>query len=188
MISSDETEKLLRLVTEEGLTLDSLVSELVTVIRNRGLSVTLNQNALVAFVRRFGLAGFGTSQTLTNRDETDVIKLKSNLLGLKEFAQIGKPQLRLTKTVDKLKAWFGSVLTYKIEFENVGAIAASNVEIVDILPDEVEYLATSGDGLVVETRTAPEGNRTMVRFRSESDLDPGAKGSITFAVRVKAPK
>ncbi len=87
-----------------------------------------------------------------------------------------KPALSITKDVDKATATKGDLLTYTINYKNIGDGQALNAKMVDTLPAEVTYTSA--------TPTPASSNGNIVW--NLGNLNAGATGSITLKATVKS--
>ncbi len=63
-----------------------------------------------------------------------------------------KADVAIIKTVDKQTAFKGGEVTYSIKVKNMGPDTATNITIIDVLPDGIQYVAGAGyeiDGKVI---------------------------------------
>ncbi len=107
------------------------------------------------------------------------------LIGIEDQKTDGS--LRILKLVDRDVAQQGDVLTFTIEFENVGDQPLHNIRIIDNLTPRLEYVEDSagsdrpGD-VVVEDNA--EGSK-LLRFELEGQLKGHDKGSVQFQARIR---
>lgn len=97
-----------------------------------------------------------------------------------------KGALRIIKMVDVETAVPGDVITFTIEFKNMGGKELYNVRIIDNLTPRLEFIEDSGSsdlkGRVV-TEDNTEGSKMLI-FELEGKLEGGAAGVIEFKARV----
>lgn len=97
-----------------------------------------------------------------------------------EFAQctvdvLGEPLITLTKTTKKFMAQQGEKVSYTIIVKNIGTREATNVVVVDILPRELEYVAS-----------IPSGSLGMQKIVwSFGIMNPGEVKIIELTLRVR---
>lgn len=87
--------------------------------------------------------------------------------------QIPKPEISLTKSVDKSQAQAGDILTYTITYQNTGQGEAKNVVITDKIPNGTTYIS-GGDR--VESGTV---------YWEIQSLPAGQTGSLELEVKVE---
>ncbi len=97
-----------------------------------------------------------------------------------------KGSLRIIKMVDRDSAVPGDVLTFTIEFENIGDGELYNVKITDNLTQRLMFIEDSAES-DRKGRIVVEGNDVgseMLIFELEGKLDGHSKGVIEFKARV----
>ncbi len=145
-----------------------------------------------------------------------MLNLRSGLISITVFsvflfsARYGysDAEMVFTKDVDIFKAKPYEVLTYIIYYSNFGDFRATNVIIIDYLPEQTQYLQDSAETnnqlhsgtVAVEycTNTAPVwqssnydntngnvSNILMIRWSLNDIVSPGEKGTIEFMVLIK---
>src|SRR5262249_8294027 len=87
------------------------------------------------------------------------------------------PTLTLQKAVDKTSANPGETLTYSLAYQNTGQQTASNVVIVDQLPNGVTFQGSPSSPQLVN-------NGQAVQF-TIATVGPGASGSVSFTVQIQ---
>ncbi|MGX8833513.1 DUF7507 domain-containing protein [Amedibacillus sp. YH-ame6] len=87
---------------------------------------------------------------------------------------INHAQINATKTVDKAYADVNDILTYTIDLQNIGNVAASNVTLQDAIPTGTTYVAGS---LIGATGTLP--NITL-----NTPIGAGGSSFVSFQVKV----
>lgn len=97
-----------------------------------------------------------------------------------------KGSLRIIKMADLETAVPGDVITFTIEFENLGDKELYNVRIIDNLTPRLEFIEDSGASdskgkLAVEDNV--DGSQ-MLTFELEGKLDGHARGTVEFRARV----
>jgi len=94
-------------------------------------------------------------------------------------------ELSLIKEVDKTTVRPQEILTYDFIYRNHGPDTATNINMEDILPIELEYISSSQDGLPfpVQVSTLPDGRTKLVYF--PPDLSPGIEKRIRVVTRIK---
>ena len=97
-----------------------------------------------------------------------------------------KGSLRIIKMVDRDSAVLGDVLTFTIEFENIGDKELYDVRITDNLTPRLMFIEDSGSSdrkgrIVVEDNDA---GSEMLMFELEGKLEGGQKGVIEFKAKV----
>ena len=97
-----------------------------------------------------------------------------------------KGHLRIIKMVDVETAVPGDILTFTIEFQNIGDKDLYNIRIVDNLTPRLEFIENSGASdrkgkIVVDDNF--EGSQ-MLTFELQGKLEGKAKGTVEFKARV----
>lgn len=115
---------------------------------------------------------------IRNQAQLAVVAQGTVLTSNAALTTIAQPgvDLTLAKAVDRTAAQPGDVITYTLSYSNLGPGTATNVEIVDPVPQGLVFLDAQGDVQVdIQTRT--------VRFNLGT-LPPSAIGSVSFRARV----
>jgi len=99
------------------------------------------------------------------------------------------PGLGLTKAVDKAQALPGEILTYTIEYENLGTGSITEMVIIDATPFATTFVSHSEgplpENLTGVTVVAPAAGETgAVQWTFEGTLLPGRQGTLTLQVRI----
>ncbi len=98
-----------------------------------------------------------------------------------------RPGLAVIKRVSEGMAEPGEVLTFVIQFRNMGNTPITAVSIVDSLLPRLEYVAGSAQGPRGTVFTAGENRAgsTELRWDLQGALPPGAEGHVLFQVLVR---
>ena len=107
-----------------------------------------------------------------------------------DLTTVGNPAtagLTLTKSVDKLTALPGAVLTYTIAYANNSSDALNNVVIYDSTPAFTTFTSASNgalpSGLTSVSLAAPAAGGTgAIRWTFAGSLAPGGTGTVSFRV------
>ncbi len=89
------------------------------------------------------------------------------------------PGLYLSKSVSPSSASAGSTVTYTLDYANTGNGTATNVQIVDALPEGLEFMSATGN--------AAYDGTTGLLIWSLGTLVSGAEGEVTFQALVLIP-
>lgn len=121
--------------------------------------------------------GLATGTTITNRATA------SSAEGLSETAQVTTTvgtasNLVLTKTAAPIAVTPNGVITYTIEYQNIGNRDALNVQINDAIPSGTAYVAASASPVATLTGGALIWNIGAVAA--------GSRGEVTFQTRVSS--
>ena len=102
-----------------------------------------------------------------------------------------KGEIHITKEASSLIAQSGDVITFKINFRNIGDYNVHDVRIIDNLTPRLQYVegtgqidTTNGTGGGLTAVPNPEGSQTL-EFILDDPLKGGESGSITFKAKVK---
>jgi uncharacterized repeat protein (TIGR01451 family) len=97
------------------------------------------------------------------------------------------PGLAVIKRVSTGVAEPGDVVTYSIQYRNMGNTLISSVSIIDSLTARLEYVPRSAKGPAGTVFTAGEGRTggTELRWDLPGTLAPGAEGYVTFEALVR---
>ena len=103
---------------------------------------------------------------------------------------MGKPAgaaLALLKAADRDTALPGQTITYTVTYANRSSELLGNVVIYDEVPAFTTFASalasTLGSGLTGVTITAPSiGSTGAMRWTFAGSLNPGASGTVSFAV------
>src|SRR3989338_5272290 len=104
-----------------------------------------------------------------------VINIFDNFIGDIIFP---RPDLVVTKTVDKLQATPGEQLSYTIQYKNIGRYYAFNSTLIDNLPSDVDFVSSSKTVSV---------NANILTF-ALGRLKPGQSGEINVMAKIKDTK
>jgi uncharacterized repeat protein (TIGR01451 family) len=98
-----------------------------------------------------------------------------------------KPGLAVIKRVDASEAESGDILTYTIQYRNMGNVPIRAVSITDSLLPRLEYIPDSAQGPVGTVFTFGENKAGALELRYDlpGAIAPGAEGSVTFKVIVR---
>jgi uncharacterized repeat protein (TIGR01451 family) len=106
-----------------------------------------------------------------------------------------EPFLTLNKAVDKAQARPGEVLTYTLTYTNTGSGTAHNMQFLDIIPANTQYVAgsASGTGATIQFQHVNGGTFdssdaapvTAVKWTIPGPIAPGATGTLRFQVRIR---
>ena len=98
-----------------------------------------------------------------------------------------RPGLAVIKRVNASEAEPGDILTYTIQYRNMGNIPIRAVTITDSLLARLEYVANSAQGPAGTVFTFGENKAGAMelRFDLPGAVAPGAEGSVTFQVIVR---
>ncbi len=132
----------------------------------------------------------GVYTILVSSPRTSVFEPKDTFL-------VSTPRMVIDKSVDKTAASPGETLIYTINYQNSGNANAYSIDILDVLPPEVEYLSNStapsgaqfwyqhASGGAFDNSSIAPVVAIKLLFTSGSFLAPGASGQFTITVRVK---
>lgn len=98
-----------------------------------------------------------------------------------------KPGLAVVKRVSQGVAEPGDVVTFSIQYRNMGNTPISSVSIVDSLMPRLEYVRGSALGPAGTVFTAAENraNSTELRWDLPAALAPGSEGYVSFQAKVR---
>jgi uncharacterized repeat protein (TIGR01451 family) len=97
-----------------------------------------------------------------------------------------KPGMAVIKRVSTGQAEPGDVITYSIQFRNMGNIPITQVRIVDSLLPRLEYVARSAQGPAGTVFTAAENQAGGMQLRWDvGTIAPGAEGYVSFDAKVR---
>jgi uncharacterized repeat protein (TIGR01451 family) len=98
-----------------------------------------------------------------------------------------RPGLAVIKRVSVTEAEPGDVVTYSIQFRNMGNVPITSVSVVDSLLPRLEYVAGSARGPAGTVFTAGENRvgSTELRWDLPGALAPGAEGYVSFEAKVR---
>ncbi|RKY55637.1 MAG: hypothetical protein DRP93_02980 [Candidatus Neomarinimicrobiota bacterium] len=109
--------------------------------------------------------------------------------------QVKAPVLSLVKSVDIESVTPGEIMTYTVNYSNVGDDNASIIFILEKIPETTEYIVSSADGDEMTITYSHDGgisfdsNQTSavtdISFQRTTVLTPGSTGAVTFKVKVK---
>jgi len=94
-------------------------------------------------------------------------------------------QLKLTKSVDKINAKPGDIVTYNIKYQNIGTEELKNIKIQDITPANTTFVSASfviGSGTITSPSIGGTGN---IIWEVSGTLSPGNSGEVSFSVMIK---
>ncbi len=127
------------------------------------------------------------ASTTASQDANAYTKVQAKV-GVEDERQT-KGDLRIVKLADRGTAQIGDIVTFTIEFENVGDFDVYDVRIVDNLTPRLEYVPESASHdpeHAGEITIAPNGEGSQIlTFTLEQPLKGHSKGSITFEARVR---
>ncbi len=95
--------------------------------------------------------------------------------------RIVEPKLELKKT-GPAEAIMHDAMTYKIVVSNPGKVTVSDVEVVDSLPEGLEYVRETANGAIPVSRAGPDPNQ---RTWSLGALKPGETRTLEYRVMSK---
>lgn len=137
------------------------------------------QNAIAWSRNEFPLM---KASTTAGQDVTSQIRVQA-VIGIEDERET-KGDLRIVKLADRGTAQIGDVVTFTIEFENVGDFDVYDVRIVDNLTPRLGYVANSAShdpDHPGEITVEPNGEGSQIlTFTLEQPLKGHTKGSITF--------
>lgn len=101
--------------------------------------------------------------------------------------EVRKGSLRIIKMADRESALTGDVITFTIEFENLGDKPLHNVRIIDNLTPRLEYVDGSASSdiagkIIVDDN---EHGSKMLTFELQGKVEGRAKAAIEFQARVR---
>jgi len=98
-----------------------------------------------------------------------------------------KPGLAVIKRVDASEAEPGDILTYTIQYRNMGNVPIRAVSIVDSLLPRLEYVPNSAQGPAGTIFTFGENKAGALELRYDlpGAIAPGTEGSVTFKAIVR---
>ena len=97
-----------------------------------------------------------------------------------------KPGLAVIKRVSAEEAEPGDVITYVIQYRNMGNVPIREVTVVDSLLPRLEYVARSAKGPEGSVFTAAENRAGAMVLRWDiGTLAPGAEGYVSFEAKVR---
>ncbi len=98
-----------------------------------------------------------------------------------------KPGLAVIKRVDASEAESGDILTYTINYRNMGNVPIRAVSITDSLLPRLEYIPNSAQGPAGTVFTFGENKAGALELRYDlpGAIAPGTEGSVTFKVIVR---
>ncbi len=97
-----------------------------------------------------------------------------------------KPGIAVIKRVDAVEAEPGDVLTYTIQYRNMGNIPITSVSVLDSLLPRLEYMAGSARGPAGTVFTADENLVGGMELRWDlGTVPPGGEGYVSFQARVR---
>jgi uncharacterized repeat protein (TIGR01451 family) len=116
--------------------------------------------------------------------------VRQSVIGSFRFSDCGT-DLRITKSASPTQPHAGEDVTYTVTVFNEGAVDATNVEVIDDLPDEVTYLAdtdscTGTDPLTCSLGDIPAGGSVSFQVNTRLDADLGGTLTITNVASVSA--
>jgi uncharacterized repeat protein (TIGR01451 family) len=95
-----------------------------------------------------------------------------------------QPNLAITKTVDKTSVKVQESLVYSLKFSNKGSRTATDVQIIDQLPTNLEYMAAMYEGQIVTPAVMNNSNGQKLTFTIPT-LDPNQPKEILVTARIK---
>jgi uncharacterized repeat protein (TIGR01451 family) len=98
-----------------------------------------------------------------------------------------KPGLAVVKRTSVSEAEPGEVVTFTIQYRNMGNVPIGSVSIIDSLLPRLDYVAGSAAGAKGTVFTASENRSgsTELRWDLAEPIAPGAEGMVTFQARVR---
>ncbi len=157
-----------------------------TCLRNIG-TLGVGGNGLVQFAVRVNSSLPGGTTTITNTasigdDGTSGAESSMSNNTAQDTTPITiAPDLTITKTDGGGSALAGGTITYTLWYTNNGFVAATNVMIVDTVPNETTFVGPPAWGCAVGASAGTQCPRNV------GTLNIGASGSVTFTVRVNNP-
>jgi uncharacterized repeat protein (TIGR01451 family) len=108
-----------------------------------------------------------------------------DVVGVEE--PIKRPGLAVIKRVSTDVAEPGDVVTYTIQFRNMGSTEISSVSVLDSLLPRLEYVRGSAQGPKGTVFTAADNRAgsTELRWDLPAPLAPGAEGYVSFQAKVR---
>jgi uncharacterized repeat protein (TIGR01451 family) len=98
-----------------------------------------------------------------------------------------KPGLAVVKRVSSGVAEPGDVVTFSIQYRNMGNVPIGSVSVIDSLLPRLEYVAGSAQGPAGTVFTAAENRvgSTELRWDLPGVIAPGAEGYVSFQAKVR---
>jgi uncharacterized repeat protein (TIGR01451 family) len=111
--------------------------------------------------------------------------VENELVGVEDRRTKGR--LQIVKLADKDSAAPGDVVTFTIQYENLGDLELKEVQIVDNLTPRLEYIAGSAASTrPAELSATDNGEGSVVLTWNLNESLPGRKsGSVTFKAKVR---
>lgn len=107
------------------------------------------------------------------------------LVGVEDRRKPGR--LEIVKLADKQTALPGEIVSFRIEYENIGDRELNDVRIIDNLTPRLEYVADSGSAnppAALEVVDNDEGS-VILTWSLKAPLKGKTKGAVTFKARVR---
>ena len=180
----------LHVVTQDGK--DVTLSDSLNQITLGTLSVNMTRD--VYFKATVNLIASGTTKVLVNTatvtsdigsktDSATVVVNRPVIVNPNTTLSIVKTVANVTNNTDYLKnntAKKGDNVDFRIVITNTGTTAATNVRLVDVLPDGITY----ADGLAVGTTNNWTGTPVVDPFLNIGTLNPGESVTVFFYGKV----
>ncbi len=101
--------------------------------------------------------------------------------------EVSKGSLRIIKMADRKSAVTGDVITFTIEFENLGDKELYNVRIVDNLTPRLEYIEGSASSDIAGKIIIDDNDHgsKMLTFELQGKIEGRSKAAIEFRARVR---
>jgi uncharacterized repeat protein (TIGR01451 family) len=97
-----------------------------------------------------------------------------------------KPGMAVIKRVSTGEAEPGDVVTFSIQYRNMGNVPITSVRVVDSLLPRLEYVPRSAKGPADTVFTAAENKAGAMELRWDiGTLKPGAEGYVSFEAKVR---
>ena len=133
--------------------------------------------------------GFGQTASTTQATQAYATFRVQATVGTEENGRKG--EIHITKEASPLIAKPGDVITFTIQFRNIGDYNVQDVRIIDNLTPRLVYVAGTGQisapdnaGGALAVVPNKEGSQ-MLEFRLDQPLKGGGSGSITFQAQVR---
>jgi uncharacterized repeat protein (TIGR01451 family) len=95
--------------------------------------------------------------------------------------------LLLHKAADKISAQVGDIVTFQLDYRNVGGKPITGIVVSDSLTGRLEYIAGSAksDRHTTFTTEPNEAGSAVLRWAVTGALPPGQGGTVTFQARIR---
>jgi uncharacterized repeat protein (TIGR01451 family) len=184
LLSTDELSQLYAIIQAGGLNEDQSIEDLLGYLRSSKLAFSLSTATYEILQQRYRFDSIETRTSAETIVKSTEISSRSDSRQLETIVSSG-PQMQLNKSVDKEYVWFGSKLTYTIEFENKGTMAAAELVIVDVLPIGLKFQRIESESHDTDFTCVDTKQSQALFFSIEGRIEPKEKGSVVFSVTVK---